>query len=538
MERPALARLLDDIRTKKIDVVVVYKVDRLTRALSDFAKIVEIFDTHGVSFVSITQSFNTTTSMGRLTLNVLLSFAQFEREVIAERVRDKIAASKAKGMWMGGVPPIGYDLKDKQLVVNSQEAGLVRSIFRRYLDLPSVHELMLDLRRRGITGKRWTVRNGRPGCSEEWSGGALLKLLKRRLYLGVVHYKGKDYLGRHEAIIDQELFDKVQSRIAERGLSHGARRRPNSSGKLIGLIFDDAGNRMSPVRQRQRSKVIRYYVSQAAIKREHEKAGTVARVRADRVEELVDQQLAELRRAGPLELEKVIVSREAIGLEVVRLDETGERRMERTQHACRPKVFGGLKRRVGADGNPLLPEPAEANMALLLRIARARRWADEIESGVRTSAREIAEAENILASTVMRDLAQTCVIASHCVGFTLPGMIEEPGSFSGSASSPRPARGPDPRKRISLAILKQLAATVVMAPCDITIASCAASASNLFGAVLKGSSVISAIFAATSLSKPFGALRPVPTAVPPCASSISDGSVCLMRAMPFSICLA
>ena len=405
MERPALARLLADVRAKKVDVVVVYKVDRLTRALSDFAKIVEIFDASGVSFVSITQSFNTTTSMGRLTLNVLLSFAQFEREVIAERVRDKIAASKAKGMWMGGIPPIGYDVKDKHLVINPEEAERVRFIFQRYLELPSVHDLSLDLRERGMAGKRWTARNGRPGSGEEWSSGALLKLLKRKLYIGIVPHKGKDHAGRQEAIIAHELFDRVQVKLADRAHSAGARRRPSSSGKLIGLIFDDAGNRMSPVRQKKGPKHIRYYVSQATIKRRHEEAGSLTRVRSDRVEALVDQQLADLRaRESGSELVRVEVSQKGLTLHLRRQGDAEGDQPRVEFLACRLKVYGGVRRQVDVDGRPLPLKPDEAELERSLRLARALRWVDEIEAGLRSSARDIAEAESVTAARVMRDL--------------------------------------------------------------------------------------------------------------------------------------
>ncbi|RYZ14770.1 MAG: recombinase family protein, partial [Alphaproteobacteria bacterium] len=371
MDRPALTRLLADVQAKKIDVVVVYKVDRLTRALADFAKIVDVFDAQGVSFVSITQSFNTTTSMGRLTLNVLLSFAQFEREVIAERVRDKIAASKAKGMWMGGMPPIGYDIKDRHLIVNPDEAERVRHIFRRYLELPSVYDLSLDLRATGMAGKRWIARNGRPRCGEEWSSGSLLKLLKRKLYLGLVMHKGKAHPGRHDPIVDQELFDQVQAKIAERAHSYGVRRRPNSSGKLVGIIFDDAGNRMSPIRQKKGPKHIRYYASTATIKRQHDKAGSRPRVRADRLELLVFEKLAELQEATPdAALAKVIVDRDGFTLEAEYTDTAGERRVQSQLVLCKLKLFGGVKRRLGPDGRPPL-SPNEPDTNLLLRIARA-----------------------------------------------------------------------------------------------------------------------------------------------------------------------
>ncbi len=191
MDRPALQRLLDDVRAGKIDVVVVYKVDRLTRSLADFAKIVEVFDAQGVSFVSVTQAFNTTSSMGRLTLNVLLSFAQFEREVTGERIRDKIAASKKKGMWMGGQPSLGYDVKDRKLVVNEAEAATVRSIFRRYLELGTVRALRDDLAVAGVVSKRRTAADGSPYGGQKFSRGALYLMLKNRIYRGEIVHKGK-----------------------------------------------------------------------------------------------------------------------------------------------------------------------------------------------------------------------------------------------------------------------------------------------------------------------------------------------------------
>jgi site-specific DNA recombinase len=215
MERPALKRLLVDIEAGQVDVVVVYKVDRLTRALSDFAKLVEVFDRRGVSFVSITQQFNTTTSMGRLTLNVLLSFAQFEREVIGERVRDKIAASKKKGMWMGGRPPLGYDVKDRKLVVNKNEGRTVVDIYRRYLVLKSVRDLHDELAGAGIRSKRRAQPDGTPYGGQKIARGALYLMLQNRIYRGEITHKGKSYPGEHPAIIDQPLWDEVQAVLAQ-----------------------------------------------------------------------------------------------------------------------------------------------------------------------------------------------------------------------------------------------------------------------------------------------------------------------------------
>ena len=242
MNRQGLQRLLEDVRAGRIDTVVVYKVDRLTRALSDFAKIVEIFDAAGVSFVSVTQAFNTTSSMGRLTLNVLLSFAQFEREVTAERIRDKIAASKRKGMWMGGLPPLGYDVRDRALVVNGSEAETIRTIFRRYLDLGCVRALKAELDAGGVVSKRRA--NGSGG--KPISRGALYELLRNPVYVGETRHKGERHPGMHDAILDRATWDAVQRALDDNG---GGKRSgaPRSSARpLDGLLFDAQGRAMKP----------------------------------------------------------------------------------------------------------------------------------------------------------------------------------------------------------------------------------------------------------------------------------------------------
>src|SRR5271163_3979995 len=206
MERPALQRLLEDIRRRLVDVIVVYKVDRLTRSLADFAKLVELFDAHGVSFVSVTQQFNTTTSMGRLTLNVLLSFAQFEREVTSERIRDKIAASKRKGMWMGGVPPLGYDVRERRLVVNPAEAKTVKYIYKRYLELGCVRQLRKELAKRGIGSKVRVSQKGIKSGGCRFSRGALYELLANRIYVGEIRHKQGRHPGQHTAMRTRELW--------------------------------------------------------------------------------------------------------------------------------------------------------------------------------------------------------------------------------------------------------------------------------------------------------------------------------------------
>src|SRR5438552_3120505 len=211
MERPALQRLLADIQASRIDIIVVYKVDRLTRSLADFARLVEIFDTQGVSFVSVTQQFNTTSSMGRLTLNVLLSFAQFEREVTGERIRDKIAASKKKGMWMGGLVPLGYDLRDHELVINPAGAEMIRTLFRLYRELGTVRRVKEAADRLGLVTKQRQQRSGRLTGGEPFTRGHLYKILSNPLYIGEIEHKGVQYPGQHPPLIDGATWDAVQA---------------------------------------------------------------------------------------------------------------------------------------------------------------------------------------------------------------------------------------------------------------------------------------------------------------------------------------
>ncbi|MGO9564570.1 MAG: recombinase family protein [Candidatus Korobacteraceae bacterium] len=266
MDRPALRQLLEDIAAGKVDTVVVYKVDRLTRSLTDFAKIIEIFDTKNVSFVSVTQQFNTTTSMGRLTLNVLLSFAQFEREVTGERIRDKIAASKKKGMWMGGRVPLGYDLKDRKLTINEEEAGLVREIFKQYTRLGCVRKLKQYLDRQQIRTKVRFDAQGKKTGGKCFSRGALYQVLKNRLYIGQIHHRGMSYDGQHQAIIDQPTWEQVAGTLEANRHSRRTRIRAGSSSLLTGLLFDDQGYRYTPTHANKKGRRYRYYTSQAAIR--------------------------------------------------------------------------------------------------------------------------------------------------------------------------------------------------------------------------------------------------------------------------------
>ena len=287
MNRPALQRLLGDIAAGRVDTIVVYKIDRLTRALADFAKIVEILGARGASFVSVTQQFNTTTSMGRLTLNVLLSFAQFEREVIGERIRDKIAASKKKGMWMGGVPPLGYRAANHKLVVIDGEAEIVRSIFRRYMEIGSVRLLKEELDARGINSKSWTSAAGRVIGGKPFSRGAIYLILQNRIYRGEIVHKGQSHPGEHIPIIDQPLWDAVAARLAsnsgERNAGTGTRERS----LLTGMLFDRDGNRMTSTHAVKKDTRYRYYVSRPLITKHQTKRSTGLRIPAAEVEQLV-----------------------------------------------------------------------------------------------------------------------------------------------------------------------------------------------------------------------------------------------------------
>ena len=288
LDRPALQELLTEVRAGKIDIIVVYKVDRLTRSLADFAKLVELFDQHSVSFVSVTQSFNTTSSMGRLTLNVLLSFAQFEREVIGERVRDKIAASKAKGIWVGGSVPLGYASVKKKLMVVPEEAETVSFIFRRYLELGSIRELAGDLDDKGIHTRRQTLSTGKIRGGIRFGVGGLAQLLRNRFYIGEVVYRGAIHLGEQEPILDRALFDAVQAKLA--GGANARRLKLKAAPSiLVGRIFDEHGNRMTPSHTNKRGARYRYYVSYAILQKPDGEAGNVVRISAPDIETIVVQ---------------------------------------------------------------------------------------------------------------------------------------------------------------------------------------------------------------------------------------------------------
>ena len=285
LERPALTRLLKDIEDGLVDIVVVYKIDRLSRSLMDFSRLVDSFDRNGVTFVSITQSFNTTTSMGRLTLNILLSFAQFEREVIGERIRDKVAASRRRGMWMGGTVPLGYRVENRKLLIDEAEARTVQSIFERFLKLGSATLLARQLRNEGVTSRKGRLVDK----------GYIYKLLANRIYIGDAMHKGTAYPGQHQAIISQDLWDKVHSIMAESPRSRASKTRAQTPALLKGLIFAPNDVAMTPTHTRRNGKLYRYYVAMTVIKVGPD-ACPVRRVPAGEIEKLVVQQLRAVSR--------------------------------------------------------------------------------------------------------------------------------------------------------------------------------------------------------------------------------------------------
>jgi len=420
LDRPALQTLLADVRTGKINTVVVYKVDRLTRSLADFAKLVELFDQYGVSFVSITQSFNTTSSMGRLTLNVLLSFAQFEREVIGERVRDKIAASKRRGIWVGGPVPLGYRVIDKKLVVVPEEAEAVRTIFTRYLELGSMRPLIEDLDRRGIRTKANGLTNGSVRGGIRFGVGSLAHLLKNRFYIGEVVYRGAIHHGEHEPILERELFEAVQAKLAANTVTRQVRLK-GSPAILTGRIFDDRGNRMSPSHSNKLGVRYRYYISHAILQQRKAEAGSVARVPAAEIEKLVlDGVRRHLASMGEAEHPTAIADRDLIERHVhsvtvkpqaleVRLVPTSEASALTEEPGTKDLApgqlsttaitlawtapsFAAVKGIVHAPSARPELKP-ESRDALLTAIAKARRWIDEIRLGRIASFAEIAKRE-------------------------------------------------------------------------------------------------------------------------------------------------
>ena len=415
MERPALQSLLADIQSRKIDIVVVYKVDRLTRSLADFAKLVELFEAHGVSFVSVTQQFNTTTSMGRLTLNVLLSFAQFEREIAGERIRDKFAASRRKGMWMGGTIPLGYDVRDRKLIVNEAEADTVRLIFARYLALGCVSSLRAELDRNGVRSKQRILTSGRilGGCS--FGRGALYHLLRNRIYRGEVVHQGIAYPGEHSAIVDEDLWNTVQAKLSG-NLTRRRQARIESGAVLGGLIFDDRGNRMSPTYTVRRGNRYRYYISQAQLRGKRE--GSRPRIGADDVERLIVERLCQQQERGDLAADmatgiwstetrelvlttvgRIVIHHDSIevtlkskeeGGTAASLDGDDSSENQNTLRLPLPPPRARERKEIFVPGNSGT-QPRRIDQALILALARARSWLRALRRGEFVATAEIAQ---------------------------------------------------------------------------------------------------------------------------------------------------
>jgi site-specific DNA recombinase len=412
-DRPDLQRLLDDIRARKIDVIVVYKVDRLTRSLADFAKLVELFDAQGVSFVSVTQQFNTTTSMGRLTLNVLLSFAQFEREVTSERIRDKIAASKRKGLWVGGPLPLGYEMKDGKIAVVEDEAERVRLIYRRYLELSGVNALARDLRDKDIRTKRRLRATGATHGGIPFERGSLFYLLRNQFYIGEVKYKGEILPGEQPAIMDRELFNAVQQKLTDQW-SHRNHAKSKSDHLLTGLLYDDAGHRMIPTHATKAGIRYRYYVSLPHLKGESKtvSVGSVSRIPATDIEDIIVKSVNEhlvAQHGEPSSGSSHADDRGLIAEQMVRIDVHKDRLIVRLKsagteesHSTDDRLLSipwqkppSRKSRqilipLGVSRNEVRPTRIERRARLVGAISRGRRWLDEIVSGSAANIEQIA----------------------------------------------------------------------------------------------------------------------------------------------------
>jgi DNA invertase Pin-like site-specific DNA recombinase len=437
-ERPDLQRLLEDIRSRKIDVIVVYKVDRLTRSLADFAKLVELFDAHGVSFVSVTQQFNTTTSMGRLTLNVLLSFAQFEREVTSERIRDKIAASKRKGLWVGGPLPLGYQMKDGKIAVVEVEAERVRLIFRRYLELGGVNALVRDLRERNIRTKERPLATGMIRGGVPFGRGSLFYLLRNRFYIGEVKYKDEILPGEQPAILDRTLFDAVQQKLTDQWTNRNTIRNA-SEHLLTGLLFDDAGHRMVPTHATKAGIRYRYYVSLPHLYGESKTAavGSVSRIPAADIEDIIVKTInAHLIacRERPASSAANVGDSKVVSEQAARIDVREDRLVIRLKSVDGEEASRAADENVisipwqkppskrsrqiliphGVAKSEVRPTRIERRARLVSAIARGRRWLDEIESGSVTDVQQIAARQKCS----MRQVNMTISLA-----FLAPGLV-------------------------------------------------------------------------------------------------------------------
>jgi site-specific DNA recombinase len=433
MVRPALQKLLIDVQARRIDVIVVYKVDRLTRSLADFAKLVEAFDAHGVSFVSVTQSFNTTTSMGRLTLNVLLSFAQFEREVTGERIRDKIAASKKKGMWMGGVVPLGYRVEDRALHIVEDHAEIVRSLFRRYLEAGSVVRLQQQLDADGV---RLPVRIDGGGRSTDgglFSRGHIYKILSNPIYVGRIAHKGQVQVheGQQPLIVTQGLWNEVRQSLGDHlGAARTKRTGQSSDALLTGKLYDHAGKRMSPTWARKGSRRWRYYVSQAALQGDKSKAASILRVPAADVEKLVAEAVGKhsLSEVSPVDIlnliDRVVISHATIRIHLSEVAEGSDGARILTLPWTRPSPYRKREILQGADDAKTYgrPMPANARAILIEALRDAHRWLDELLSDPRLTLESLASREGRTVRSIRMTLS-LAFLAPEIVNAAVEGRL-------------------------------------------------------------------------------------------------------------------
>ncbi len=464
MERPGVQALLADIGKGLIDIVVVYKVDRLTRSLADFARIVELFDQKGVSFVSVTQAFNTTSSMGRLTLNVLLSFAQFEREVTGERIRDKIAASKKKGMWMGGRPPLGYDGgEDRRLVVNATEAKTVQHIFRRYLELGSVTAISEDLVASGITSKRWLNRKGEMVGGGALGRGALYHLLANPVYRGAIRHGTALYYESHPAIIDEDLWDAVQVRLSQNSPDHPNTDRVASEVLLKGIIFDPRGVPMTAIHANRRGRRYRYYVARDLVHGDAPSSLRMSRISLGVLDAFI---LTEVPKRLPIDYRSVDPAEARIQAALMRVQLTDEAitlqlrheaastaihdlpgRVTITDTAVEISIPISLKHRQGAF---IIDPPGAAiaagriDRALVRAVALAKSWSERLASGDASSIQKLAEAEGYCARYAAR-LLPLAWLAPDLVEAILAGRQPQALSLGALTRQPLPVIWDDQR---------------------------------------------------------------------------------------------
>jgi site-specific DNA recombinase len=440
MERPALQQLLEDVKAKKLDIIVVYKVDRLTRSLADFAKLVELFDAHGVSFVSVTQSFNTTSSMGRLTLNVLLSFAQFEREVTGERIRDKFAASKKKGMWMGGVIPYGYRLENRKLLVNPPEAEKVKLIFSLYLELKSLPKLAVRLAALGILSRQRSYAEGKIIGGLPFRTGGLSHLLSNRIYIGDVRHHKQHYAGEHEAILHKTIFETVQAELAAR-LNRENRTSSKSQATLRGLLFDSRGNLMTPSHANKSGLRYCYYQSWVLNHGQKDRAGVVSRVPALEIEDAVKAAVLEATNTPETNgtPEHSWASRiaqidvQADHLQITLKTETGPDAIQQDQDsaAASPLIVQWYKlpmrrrRELTMPDNAKLhqrPIRSEARSRLLKAIAQGRLWLDHLIKDRNASISTIAK-QHKLSDKSVRSILSLAYLAPDIVQAAIEGRL-------------------------------------------------------------------------------------------------------------------